>query len=114
MEATTNDSSAACGQSALTDGFGALLPCPFCGGEARPTAHLVYSWFAPVCQSCGVRGPSVRIESGTSPQKMRELMNKADALWNTRASNDRVEGRDAALSRSVPSHDGLGLAPGKV
>lgn len=65
-----------------------LLPCPFCGGEALPTAHLTYSWFAPVCRSCGVSGPSVKIESGTSLQKMRELMNKADALWNTRAALD--------------------------
>lgn len=63
-----------------------LLPCPFCGGEAKPTAHLTYSWFAPVCKSCGVRGPSVRIERGSDPQKMRELMNKADALWNRRAA----------------------------
>jgi hypothetical protein len=62
-----------------------LLGCPFCGGEARPTAHLTYSWFAPVCKSCGARGPAVRIERGPDPQKMRELMNKADALWNTRA-----------------------------
>lgn len=73
--------------SELSAGLGALLPCPFCGGEARPTAHLTYSWFAPVCKSCGVRGPSVRIESGADPQKLRELMNKADALWNTRAPN---------------------------
>lgn len=62
-----------------------LLACPFCGGEAKPTAHLTYSWFAPVCKSCGVRGPTVRIEPGTDPQTMCELMNKADALWNTRA-----------------------------
>ena len=63
-----------------------LLPCPFCGGEASPTAHLEYSWFAPVCKSCGVRGPSVRIESGLAPQKLRELLNKADDLWNRRVT----------------------------
>lgn len=62
-----------------------LKPCPFCGGEAAQTAHLTYSWFAPVCKSCGARGPSVRIEQGTSSQKMRELLNEADAKWNTRA-----------------------------
>jgi Lar family restriction alleviation protein len=61
-----------------------LLPCPFCGGEASPTVHLSYSWFAPVCKSCGVRGPSVRIERGLDQQKLRELMDKADDLWNTR------------------------------
>jgi len=61
-----------------------LLQCPFCGGEAASAAHLTYSWFAPICKSCGARGPSVRIESGADPQKMRELMNKADELWNSR------------------------------
>ncbi len=70
---------------ALNDGLGALLPCPFCGGKARSTAHLAYSWFAPVCNSCGARGPSVSVERGASPQKMRELLNEADALWNIRA-----------------------------
>ena len=39
-----------------------------------------------------------------------------DCFWvhksdvRTMRSNDRVEGRDAALSRRVPSHDGLGGA----
>jgi len=61
-----------------------LLPCPFCGGEARPTAHLDYNWFAPVCTNCGVRGPSVKIARGSSQQTMRELLNKADELWNSR------------------------------
>jgi hypothetical protein len=61
-----------------------LLPCPFCGGTARPTAHLECSWFAPACKACGVRGPTVRIERGSDPQKLRELMSEADRLWNTR------------------------------
>lgn len=65
-----------------------LLPCPFCGGVARPTAHLTYSWFAPVCTLCGARGPSVRIPESTGQQEMRELLNKADSLWNTRHTPD--------------------------
>lgn len=86
-----------------------LLPCPFCGGEARPTAHLEYSWFAPVCKSCGVRGPSVRIERGSDPQKLRELLSKADSLWNARvppndASNrtprEAIEAKDDGCRRS--------------
>ena len=79
------------GAVASTAGLGALLTCPFCGGEARPTAHLTYSWFAPVCKSCGVIGPSVRIERGSDPQTLRKLMNRADALWNTRAPNAPLE-----------------------
>lgn len=63
-----------------------LLPCPFCGGEARPTAHLDYNWFAPVCTNCGVRGPSVKIARGVDKQAMRELLNKADELWNMRVA----------------------------
>lgn len=70
----------------------ALKPCPFCGGEAAPTAHLQYSWFAPVCKSCGVRGPAVRIQAGASHQAMRELMNKADELWNTRVEPEEQSG----------------------
>ena len=63
-----------------------LLPCPFCGGEALPTAHLTYNWFAPVCRRCNARGPSVKIERDSDPQEMRNLMNQADENWNRRAS----------------------------
>ena len=65
-----------------------LLPCPFCGGEALPTAHLTYNWFAPVCRRCNTRGPSVKIERDSDPQEMRNLMNQADENWNRRASPD--------------------------
>ena len=78
-----------------------LLPCPFCGGEAAPTAHLTYSWFAPVCKSCGVRGPSFHIDSGSDPQKLRELMNKADALWNSRVpANAKLCGERSESERT--------------
>ena len=63
-----------------------LLPCPFCGGEALPTAHLTYNWFAPVCRRCNARGPSVKIERDSDPQEIRNLMNQADENWNRRAS----------------------------
>jgi hypothetical protein len=85
-----------------------LLPCPFCGGTARPTAHLECSWFAPACKACGVRGPTVRIERGSDPQKLRELMSEADRLWNTRtldaAPADPVVSAEcwrSALARAV-------------
>ena len=77
-----------------------LLPCPFCGGRPSPTAHLEYSWFAPVCKSCGVSGPTVRIERGLELHKLRELMSKADALWNTRA--DAVRAREQSVTERQP------------
>ena len=69
-----------------TNDMSKLKPCPFCGGEAQPTAHLEYSWFAPVCLLCGVRGPSVRIERGAGQQRLRERMNRANELWNNRVA----------------------------
>ena len=80
-----------------------LLPCPFCGGEALPTAHLTYNWFAPVCGRCNARGPSVKIERDSDPQEMRNLMNQADENWNRRASPASVpEDRTQAGVRPAP------------
>ena len=69
-----------------------LLPCPFCGGEALPTAHLTYNWFAHVCKRCNARGPSIKIERDSDLQEMRNLMNQADENWNLRASPASVPG----------------------
>lgn len=69
-----------------------LKPCPFCGGEASPTVHFQHSWFAPVCTSCGARGPGVSIQAGDSHQVMRELLNKANELWNTRVESKEHSG----------------------
>ena len=90
-----------------------LLSCPFCGGEALPTAHLTYNWFAPVCGRCNARGPSVKIERDSDPQEMRNLMNQADENWNHRASpasapelREQVEKltkeRDTEIARNRP------------
>ena len=80
-----------------------LLPCPFCGGEALPTAHLTYNWFAPVCGRCNARGPSVKIERDSDPQEMRNLMNQADENWNRRASPASAP-EGFALVPVVPTH----------
>lgn len=59
-----------------------LKPCPFCGGEAKPTAHLEYGWWAPVCSLCGVRGPSVKVERGSNHQQLQSKLEEANAKWN--------------------------------
>ena len=86
-----------------------LLPCPFCGGEALPTAHLTYNWFAPVCGRCNARGPSVKIERDSDPQEMRNLMNQADENWNRRASPASVpEGFTMSEPAILPDGSGFG------
>ena len=86
-----------------------LLPCPFCGGEALPTAHLTYNWFAPVCRRCNVRGPSVKIERDSDPQEMRNLMNQADENWNRRASPASApEGFTMSEPTILPDGSGFG------
>lgn len=86
-----------------------LLPCPFCGGEALPTAHLTYNWFAPVCGRCNARGPSVKIERDSDPQEMRNLMNQADESWNRRASPASApEGFTMSEPTILPDGSGFG------
>ena len=87
-----------------------LLPCPFCGGEALPTAHLTYNWFAPVCRRCNARGPSVKIERDSDPQEMRNLMNQADENWNRRASPASApEGFTMSEPAILPDGSGFGI-----
>ena len=86
-----------------------LLPCPFCGGEALPTAHLTYNWFAPVCGRCNARGPSVKIERDSDPQEMRNLMNQDDENWNHRASPASApEGFTMSEPAILPDGSGFG------
>lgn len=51
-----------------------LLPCPFCGGEARFETYGGTAC-AVVCQTCGCGTPTMRLDDG---------MIAAD-LWNRRA-----------------------------
>lgn len=87
-----------------------LLPCPFCGGEASPTAHITYNWFAPVCSRCNARGPSVKIERDLDLQEMRNLMDQADENWNRRASPASVpEGFAMTEPTLLPDGSGFGI-----
>ena len=64
-----------------------LLPCPFCGGEARlqqrkRTSHAYYV----ICKNCGCRTPFYQYQFD-SAEKLRE---EATAAWNTRKPVDAV------------------------
>ena len=98
------------GQSAST---GELEPCPFCGSHDR--VHVIaYHACDYVDQSEGLDGFITICDASGFGRKngcgaatgWYETIAEATAAWNRR-SNDRVEGRDAASSRRVPSHDGL-------
>lgn len=57
-------------QERLTE-RGELLPCPFCGGEARVVG--VGKWRYAVCKKCTIEGP-VKMD-----------IDEARLAWNTRA-----------------------------
>lgn len=70
-----------------------LLPCPFCGGEARLDFDADGTGMCRVaCQACDTEGPSVHISSCMKEEYARD---EAVELWNTRFStppgDDEVE-----------------------
>lgn len=77
----------------------------------RPNTRTPKKWHivgADECSAC--RGKSLVMESAEPaedvPVERRCMRHGCREKWPM-MSNDRVEGRDAALSRRVPSHDGL-------
>ena len=92
------------------------------GGEATEGERLAFeSWMRGHCWALCATWDGKAYRSGAEqggdidPRAMRTR--QLWAAWRDRAAlarlktpNDRVEGRDAALSRRVPSHDGLGGA----
>lgn len=75
------------------------------GGGTQVQLERSHDWMASA-------GPYVATNvAGPDDMKLRRsenLLNYSEPRFVT--ANDRVEGRDAASSRRVPSHDGLGVA----
>lgn len=63
-----------------------LKPCPFCGGEAKPSGSMSHTHID--CDACNARGPNV-FHGG--PTNERAVLNRCEAeaadLWNRRAVN---------------------------
>lgn len=62
-----------------------LLPCPFCGGEARWRYRKPYGYV--LCKKCGV-------STGAFPDSYEEADGKKDAIaaWNRRAEPEKITG----------------------
>jgi len=81
---------------------------PFCNCSA---GHSIEETDWNQCDSCGkpiydeepAVSPAPTFADGMTAEDDRRFLE----LTNDLTHNDRVEGRDAALSRRVPSHDGL-------
>lgn len=63
-----------------------LLPCPFCGGEARLQRRNKKHGYYVVCKACGCRTPYYQYQF----LSREELRNTAIATWNTRIPIDRI------------------------
>lgn len=123
MKATTNDSSAACGQSALTAGLAVFVEqacsmsrhnkqavrdenecgCYFCIRSFPSSAVVEFAdrnADTALCPNCG-------IDSVLPGVTDKAILSTAHERWFCETANDRVEGPRADLSREVRSHDGL-------
>ena len=69
----------------------------------HPERHAIRS-MKRVAQQVIEAGLRSAIDLAWQANDLRKLAREIEA---TKTPNDRVEGRDAALSRRVPSHDGL-------
>ena len=63
-----------------------LLPCPFCGGEARLQRKGKKREYYVICKKCGCRTPYYKYQF-SSNEKLRE---EAIATWNTRKPMERI------------------------
>lgn len=111
------------GQSASTDGFGGMVDAILLSliGRLYNMADRAYFSGIDQIQSDECLGWEIKIERGKfgasdlkahcaaaeSFGRHRALQEAAAMLSQLLTPNDRVEGRDAASSRRVPSHDGL-------
>ena len=91
----------------LIDDSDRLKPCPFCGAEAEIitlAGETDEPSIGAQCVQC--TSSACGAASGLIYPLMDDVTDLLHERWNKR-HNDRVEGRDAASSRRVPSHDGL-------
>ena len=120
MENTPSNTEASSGTSALDDGFGAVpvravrLTLMLEADSLRECCAALeqIAWAAErgelTTGSSGGYGSGYTYELLQNPEQTHErYFAELRRHLAEKTPNDRVEGRDAALSRRVPSHDGL-------
>ena len=67
-----------------------LIPCPFCGGEARISfrefdgAFIVETWVVAMCSACGIRTPKYFYTPEHGEQEKRIAIESVTSRWNRR------------------------------
>lgn len=83
-----------------------LLPCPFCGGEAKFITGSPFIWEHAV--ACGECGTATRMIGGVIPSMAR---NRVAQVWNTRKPMqeivERLEKRKAQLEKAYNGGYGI-------
>ena len=79
-----------------------LLPCPFCGGEAKFITGSPFIWEHAV--ACGECGTATRMIGGVTPSMAR---NRVAQVWNTRKPMQEIENRlrDGKVWRDLLHYD---------
>ena len=74
-----------------------LLPCPFCGGEAKFITGSPFIWEHAV--ACGECGTATRMIGGVTPSMAR---NRVAQVWNTRKPMQEIVERLEEKSDNIP------------
>lgn len=73
-----------------------LMPCPFCGGEARLKKHqkLHQTWYVQ-CHDCGIRTPN---STQAAYESWKAAMKAPVNQWNRRAKDSEREVSEEELN----------------
>lgn len=78
-----------------------LLPCPFCGGEARLQKMSHKRGYYVICKKCGCKTPYFQHQYSAK----EILQGEAISRWNTRKSMERIIKRICNVRNNTPNTD---------
>jgi len=84
-----------------------ILPCPFCGGEARSVSTTYGNGDMVECQLCAASGPPVMYGGDESGEYTSRYYNQAVSSWNARVN--KVKRCEEALKAIIATGDKVSM-----